>query len=234
MTEEIFRHDSYCRECEATVVSSGPDGIVLDRTVFYPNGGGQPGDQGVLRTVAGDVTIVDTLKGANGIRHVPVEEADLPAIGSQVTCAIDWARRYRHMRMHSCMHVLCSLVEGAVTGGQVGAEKSRLDFDIPGERPDKEDLTARLMAVVGANHPLTVSHISDEELAANPDLVRTMSVSPPTGAGQVRMIRIGQDVDFQACGGTHLKSTGEIGAVRVSKIENKGKQNRRINIVFDD
>ena len=103
MTEEIFRHDSYCRECEATVVSSGPDGIVLDRTVFYPNGGGQPGDQGVLRTAAGDVTIVDTLKGANGIRHVPVEGADLPAIGSQVTCAIDWARRYRHMRMHSCM-----------------------------------------------------------------------------------------------------------------------------------
>ena len=112
MTEEIFRHDSYCRECEATVVSSGPDGIVLDRTVFYPNGGGQPGDQGVLRTTAGDVTIVDTLKGANGIRHVPVEGADLPAAGSQVTCAIDWARRYRHMRMHSCMHVLCSLVEG--------------------------------------------------------------------------------------------------------------------------
>ena len=229
MTEEIFRHDSMSR--------MRGDGRFqrtrwhrLDRTVFYPNGGGQPGDQGVLRTTAGDVTIVDTLKGANGIRHAPVEGADLLAAGSQVTCAIDWARRYRHMRMHSCMHVLCSLVEGAVTGGQVGAE-SRLD--IPGERPDKEDLTARLMAVVGANHPLTVSHISDEELAANLDLVRTMSVSPPTGAGQVRMIR-SEDVDFQACGGTHLKSTGEIGAVRVSKIENKGKQNRRINIVFDD
>ena len=234
MTEEIFRQDSYCRECEATVVSTGPDGIVLDRTIFYPNGGGQPGDQGVLRTAAGEVTIVDTLKGAAGIRHIPAEGADLPAVGSQVTCAIDWGRRYRHMRMHSCMHVLCSLVEGAVTGGQVGAAKSRLDFDIPGERPDKEDLTTRLMAVVGADHPLTVSHISDEELAANPDLVRTMSVSPPTGAGQVRMIRIGADVDFQACGGTHLKSTGEIGAVRVSKIENKGKQNRRISIVFDE
>jgi misacylated tRNA(Ala) deacylase len=125
------------------------------------------------------------------------------------------------------------LVDGAVTGGQAGAEKSRLDFDIPGERPDKDALTARLMALVEANHPLTITHITDDELAANPDLVRTMSVQPPTGAGQVRMIRIGDDIDFQPCGGTHLKATGEIGAVRISKVENKGKQNRRISLVFD-
>jgi misacylated tRNA(Ala) deacylase len=233
MTEEIFRQDSYQTECTATVQAVGDDGIVLDRTVFYPKGGGQPGDIGVLRFGDHEITITDTRKGEAGILHVPADGAALPAIGDSVRCEIDWPRRYRHMRMHTCMHVLCALVDGAVTGGQAGAEKSRLDFDIPGERPDKDALTARLMALVEANHPLTITHITDDELAANPDLVRTMSVQPPTGAGQVRMIRIGDDIDFQPCGGTHLKATGEIGAVRISKVENKGKQNRRISLVFD-
>jgi misacylated tRNA(Ala) deacylase len=233
MTEELFRQDSYQTECTATVQSADSGGIILDRTVFYPNGGGQPGDIGVLRFGDQEIPIVDTRKGDGGILHIPADEAVLPAVGETVTCEIDWSRRYRHMRMHTCMHVLCSLIDGAVTGGQAGADKSRLDFDIPGERPDKDQLTARLMALVEANHPLTITQISDAELAANPDLVRTMSVQPPTGAGHVRMIRIGEDIDFQPCGGTHLKATGEIGAVRISKIENKGKQNRRISIVFD-
>ena len=236
MTEELFREDSYRRDCEATVVSVGEDGIVLDKTVFYPTGGGQPGDSGTLTKADGtEIRITDTRKGEAGIVHVPEGEGEAPvAVGDVVTAALDWDRRYLHMRIHTAMHVLCSKVEGAVTGGQVGAGKGRLDFDIPGERPDKEALTAELMAVVEADHPVSISWITDDELETNPDLVRTMSVKPPTGSGRVRMIRIGDAVDYQPCGGTHLKSTGEIGAIAVGKIENKGKQNRRINIALVD
>lgn len=235
MTEELFREDSYLKTCEATVMAVNPDGIVLDRTVFYPEGGGQPGDMGELRTADGRaVPITDTRKGGEGIVHVPAEGAPALAVGDAVTAEIDWDRRYLHMRVHTALHLLCSQVEGAVTGGSVGAGKGRLDFDIPGERPDKEALTAKLMAIVEADHPLSISWIADEELEANPDLVRTMSVKPPMGSGKVRMIRVGDGVDFQPCGGTHLRSTGEIGKVAVGKIENKGKQNRRINIALAD
>jgi misacylated tRNA(Ala) deacylase len=233
MTEELFREDSYLKSCEATVVAVTQDGIILDRTVFYPEGGGQPGDTGVLRLSGGaDVIISDTRKGGDGIVHVPGEGAPAPAVGDKVTAEIDWDRRYLHMRVHTALHVLCAHVEGAVTGGSIGAGKGRLDFDIPGERPDKEILTQKLMEVVNADLPLSISWISDEELARNPDLVRTMSVKPPTGAGKVRMIRVGDGVDFQPCGGTHLRSTGEIGQIAVGKIENKGKQNRRINVAL--
>ena len=138
------------------------------------------------------------------------------------------------MRMHTALHILCSIVDGAVTGGSVGVQKSRLDFDIPGERPDKESLTQQLMEIVDRNYPVASSWISDQELQENPDLIRTMSVKPPTGTGQVRMIRIGDAIDFQPCGGTHVNSTGEIGKIKVSKIENKGKQNRRINLTWDN
>ncbi|MDA9975260.1 alanyl-tRNA editing protein [Alphaproteobacteria bacterium] len=233
MTEELFREDAYMKGCEATVVAVNPDGIVLDRTVFYPVGGGQPGDSGVLRLLDGRVIrITDTRKGGEGIAHVPEEDADRPSVGVTVTAEIDWERRYLHMRIHTALHVLCAHVEGAVTGGSIGAGKGRLDFDIPGERPDKEMLTRKLMDIVEADHPLTISWISDEELKSNPDLIRTMSVKPPTGAGKVRMIRVGDAVDFQPCGGTHLKSTGEIGSITVGKIENKGKQNRRIKVTL--
>lgn len=233
MTEELFREDSYLKSCEATVVSVSDEGIVLDRTVFYPEGGGQPGDTGILECAdGGAIAVANTLKGADGILHVPSEGAKSPGVGERVTARIDWDRRYLHMRVHTALHVLCAHVEGAVTGGSIGPGKGRLDFDIPGERPDKEALTAKLMEVVEADHPLTISWISDAELESNPDLVRTMSVKPPTGAGKVRMIRVGDAVDFQPCGGTHLKSTGEIGKIAVSKIENKGKQNRRINVAL--
>lgn len=233
MTEELFREDSYLRSCEATVVAVDEDGIILDRTVFYPEGGGQPGDSGTLERVdGGEIAVSNTRKGADGILHVPSEGADMPGVGEKVTARIDWDRRYLHMRIHTALHVLCAHVEGAVTGGSIGAGKGRLDFDIPGERPDKEALTAKLMEVVEADHPLTTSWISDAELESNPNLVRTMSVKPPTGAGKVRMIRVGDAVDFQPCGGTHLKSTGEIGKIAVGKIENKGKQNRRINVAL--
>ncbi len=233
MTEELFREDSYLKSCAATVVAVTPDGIILDRTVFYPVGGGQPGDSGVLKlSGGGEIAITDTRKGGEGIVHVPADDAAMPAVGDAVTAAIDWDRRYLHMRVHTALHVLCAHVEGAVTGGSIGAGKGRLDFDIPGERPDKDELTRKLMEVVEADHPLTISWISDAELESNPDLVRTMSVKPPTGAGKVRMIRVGDAVDFQPCGGTHLKSTGEIGRIEVGKIENKGKQNRRINVAL--
>jgi misacylated tRNA(Ala) deacylase len=235
MTEELFREDAYLKSCEATVTAVNEDGIVLDRTVFYPEGGGQPGDSGTLGTADGRaVRVVNTKKGGAGIVHIPEPGAPALAVGDVVTAALDWERRYLHMRVHTALHVLCAHVEGAVTGGSIGAGKGRLDFNIPGERPDKETLTAKLMEIVGADHPLTISWISDNELESNPDLVRTMSVKPPMGSGRVRMIRVGDAVDFQPCGGTHVKSTGEIGAIAIGKIENKGRQNRRINVVLVD
>jgi len=236
MTEELFREDAYQKSCEATVTAVGDSGVVLDRTVFYPTGGGQPGDSGVLIRADGTkVAIVDTRKVDGGIAHVPAEGAPTLSVGDAVTATLDWDRRYRHMRIHTAMHILCSLVQGGVTGGQVGDGKGRLDFDLAPENvPDKDALTETLNAVLAGDHPVSIGWITDAELESNPDLVRTMSVKPPTGAGKVRMIRIGDAVDYQPCGGTHLKSTGEVGRLAVTKIENKGKQNRRINLVLAD
>jgi len=233
MTTELFREDAYKTTCSATVVAVSDAGIELDRTVFYPTGGGQPGDRGLLLTAAGEVMIVDTRKGTGpgAVVHVPGDGAVLPAVGDKVDAEIDWPRRHALMRMHTALHVLCSLVDGDVTGGQVGEGKSRLDFNIP-ESPDKDHLNAALRAIVGADHPVRQSWISDDELAAQPDLVRTLSVQPPRGQGRVRMVEI-VGVDHQPCGGTHVKSTREIGPVRIGKIENKGKQNRRIHILFE-
>jgi len=234
MTEELFREDAYLKSCEATVTAVTDAGIALDRTVFYPTGGGQPGDTGVLHTSNGDLAIIDTIKGnvPGVIVHVPTDGAALPGVGDKVSAEIDWDRRHKHMRMHTAMHLLCSLVEGDVTGGQVGETKSRLDFNIP-ESPDKEALGAALMKAVDENRPVTSTWISDAELDAQPDLVRTMSVQPPRGSGRIRIIDI-EGVDLQPCGGTHVKATGEIGSLRIGKIENKGKQNRRINILFGE
>jgi len=234
MAEELFREDAYQKSCDATVTAAGEAGVKLDRTVFYPTGGGQPGDTGVLRFAGGAAQIVDTRKDVEGggILHVLDDRAPAPAVGDAVTAELDWERRHKHMRMHTCMHLLCSLVEGDVTGGQVGEAKSRLDFNIP-ESPDKEALNAALNRIVAEDHPVSISWISDAELDAQPDLVRTMSVQPPRGSGRVRIIDV-DGVDLQPCGGTHVKSTAEIGPVRIGKIENKGKQNRRLNILFDD
>lgn len=236
MTEEIFRNDSYAKSCEAMVTAVTPEGVELDRTVFYPTGGGQPGDTGVLRRADGvEVRIGDTRKGAQPgqILHVPVPDAPGLAPGDTVTAEIDWDRRYRLARMHTCLHVLCAVVPGAVTGGSVNDGRGRLDFDLPEPTLDKEHITAELNRLIEENHPVHFRWITDEELAANSDLVRTMSVKPPTGQGRVRLVEI-EGVDLQPCGGTHLASTGEIGRVRVAKIEKKGKHNRRVNIVFDD
>jgi len=232
--EEVFREDAYAGTCSAKIISSGPEGIILDRTVFYPMGGGQPGDTGTLKSPDGSVThIADTRKSQDGtgIIHVPVDGDPLPAVGSTIEAEIDWDRRYRHMRMHTTLHLLCSLVEGDVTGGQIGADKSRLDFNIPAGTVDKVELTERLNALIVADHAVSARWVSEEELTSRDDLVRTMSVKPPMGSGSVRLLDV-QGVDLQACGGTHVARTGEIGPVEVSKIENKGKQNRRINVVL--
>ena len=232
--DAIFRTDPYTRSCEATVLRADESGIRLDRTVFYPMGGGQPGDHGVLRLADGSVIpIRDTVKGTgpDDILHLTGPGVTLPAAGTKVTAEIDWERRHRLMRMHTCLHLLCAVVPGEVTGGQVGDGKGRLDFNLPEGGLDKEAIAAALNRLIEEDHPVRPVWITDEELAAKPELVRTMSVKPPTGAGRVRLLEI-EGVDLQPCGGTHVRRTGEIGPVQVGKIESKGRQNRRINIAF--
>jgi misacylated tRNA(Ala) deacylase len=238
MTELIFRDDAYLRSCPARVVAADDTGIWLDRTVFYPTGGGQPGDSGLLRLASGDtIAIVDTVKGQepDGVVHIPAPGTPLPPAGAEVTAEIDWTRRHRLMRMHSCLHLLCAVVPGAVTGGQVSDGRGRLDFDVPGASLDKEAIAARLNQLIAAGHEVMPRWITDDELIARPELVRTMSVKPPVSAGRVRLMEIvGADaiIDLQPCGGTHIRNTAEIGPVVIGKIENKGRQNRRINIAF--
>lgn len=234
MTEKLFLDDPRRRSATATVLASDPNGIVLDRTVFYARSGGQPGDVGVLRWNGGETAIADTVKGeGETILHLPAPGAALPPAGITVEGEIDWDRRYRLMRMHTAMHLLCSLIKGAaVTGGSVGADRSRLDFDLPNP-PPKEEIEAGLNALIEADHPVRIELVDEAVLDTNPDLVRTMSVAPPRGTGRLRLMRIGDGdvlVDLQPCGGTHVARTGEIGRLSVVKIENKGKQNRRIII----
>jgi misacylated tRNA(Ala) deacylase len=232
MTEELFREDSYLRECDASVVAADADGVTLDRTVFYPLGGGQPGDTGALAWDGGGAAVIDTRYGADGcIRHVVEPGADLPAPGVRVHATIDWDRRYRHMRMHTAMHLLGAVLRYGVTGGNISAEKSRLDFDME-EAVDKEAVTAGIERLVAEDHPVRCRWITDAELDAQPELVRTMSVQPPRGQGRVRLLEIGS-VDLQPCGGTHVRSTAEVGRVRIGKVEKKGRRNRRVNIHLD-
>ena len=234
MTEEIFRNDAYAKQCQARVTGVDEAGIRLDRTVFYPMGGGQPGDTGVLRLAGGaEIRISDTRKDdASGeIVHVPDSQPAADLVGKDVEACIDWERRHRLMRMHTLMHLLCAVVPAGVTGGSIRDGSGRLDFDLPESTLDKEHITAELNRLVEENHPVSARWISDEELAANPDLVRTMSVKPPMGTGKVRVLHV-EGVDLQPCGGTHVAATGEIGRVRVRKIEKKGKHNRRVNLEF--
>jgi misacylated tRNA(Ala) deacylase len=231
--ELIFRRDAYAARTEATVLAVDERGVTLDRTVFYATGGGQPGDTGVLRHGGAEVRLIDAVKGdgPDSVIHVPESGAVLPEVGSTVEVEIDWERRFAHMRMHTCLHLLCAVVPGAVTGGQVGADRSRLDFNVPSASLDKDELTAALNRLIEGDHPVNYRWIDDAELEANPDLVRTMSVKPPTGTGQVRLVEI-EGVDLQPCGGTHVGRTGEIGRIEVVKIENKGKQNRRVVVAL--
>ena len=233
MTERLFLDAPELREASATVLANAETGIVLDRTIFYARSGGQPGDTGVLRWDGGETAIADTIKGEGEIiLHIPAAGAVLPPEGATVTGAIDWDRRHKHMRMHTAMHLLCSLIKGAaVTGGSVGADRSRLDFDLPNP-PPKEEIEAGLNALIEADLPVAIEWVDESVLDTDPGLVRTMSVQPPRGMGRLRLMRIGDAslVDLQPCGGTHVSRTGEIGRMSVVKIENKGKQNRRIII----
>ena len=235
MTELLFRDDAYARSCEATVTAvNDRGGIVLDRTVFYPTGGGQPGDSGLLRLAdGGEIPIATTVKGEtpDEVVHVPAEGAAPPPVGARVTAELDWERRHRHMRIHTCLHLLSAVLPFPVTGGQVGDGKGRLDFDMPEMPMEKEALTEQLNRLIEAGHSVTPRWITDAELAAQPDLVKTMSVKPPTGQGKVRLIAV-EGQDLQPCGGTHVRNTAEIGPVVVQKIEKKGRMNRRVAIAF--
>jgi len=234
MTERLFLDDAYLTAASAQVVAVTDQGIVLDRTPFYARSGGQPGDIGTLRWAGGETVIADTVRGeGETILHVPAPGTTVPPAGAEIEAGIDWARRHRLMRMHTAMHLLCRLIPGAaVTGGQVGLDKSRLDFDLPAP-PTKEALEQGLNDLIAADHPVAHEWVDESVLDTDAGLVRTLSVKPPRGAGRLRLVRVGADaepIDLQPCGGTHVARTGEIGPMTVLKIENKGRQNRRITI----
>ena len=221
VTEELFREDAYLRHCAARVLAVTEAGVVLDRTVFYPQGGGQPGDTGVLRLADGG-TVLHLVAEAGGLQP-----------GEEVVAEIDWARRHRLMRTHSLLHLLCRTVDAPVTGGQVEEGRGRLDFDLPEAGLDKDALTARLEGWIAEDRPIRASWVEEAELDARPELVRTMTVKPPRGQGRVRLVEI-EGVDLQACGGTHVGTTGEIGRVAVTRVEKKGRINRRVAVALLD
>ncbi|MBL8704926.1 MAG: alanyl-tRNA editing protein [Rhodospirillales bacterium] len=234
MSDALFRTDSYAKSCDATVTAVDERGVTLDRTVFYPTGGGQPGDTGMLTLADGSVLqVTNAIKGdgPDVVIHVLEPGAAAPAVGSKVKATLDWDRRHRHMRMHTCLHLLSAVLPYPVTGGQVSEDKGRLDFDIPEATLDKDAIAAKLNELIAADHQVGMRWITDEELAAKPDLVKTMSVKPPSGHGRVRLIEV-TGLDLQPCGGTHVARTGEIGRVEVVKIEKKGRINRRVVVAF--
>jgi misacylated tRNA(Ala) deacylase len=239
-TELLFRADPYRDEAPAVVLAHTPEGgLILDRSIFYPTGGGQPGDSGrVTWPGAPRLDIAAAVKGETGdVVLVPATPEALPPVGTSVTQTLDWTRRYRHMRVHTALHLLSVVIPLPVTGGQIGPEKGRLDFDMPEPPEDVAALEARLNELIDLDLPVTEDWITDAELLANPGLVKTMSVMPPMGQGRVRLIRIGEgedQVDLQPCGGTHVARTGEIGRVTLGKVEKKGRQNRRVSVLLDD
>jgi misacylated tRNA(Ala) deacylase len=236
MTALLFRDDAYLRECTAVVTAVHADGVELDRTVFYYESGGQPGDVGELVLADGRVLAVTDARrvaGATpvevGVKHLCTPPTDL-APGAAVVARLDWARRHRLMRMHTCLHLLSAIIVAPVTGGQVGDGYGRLDFDLP-DNIDAPDVERRLNALVAGDAPVTMRWITDAELDAHPELVKTMSVAPPRGVGRVRLIEVA-GVDLQPCGGTHVAHAGEIGPVVVAKVEKKGAKNRRVRLEF--
>ena len=233
MTEKVFYQDSYQKTHQSEVVEVLEQGVILAATIFYPLGGGQPGDTGILTIDGRDYRVSDTryAEDRNKILHYIEDDLTAIQIGASVDMKIDWQRRHRLMRMHTSMHLVCSLITAQATGGAVGETESRLDFDLQGQVVDKEQLTADLNALVDRSIPVSIGSITDEELEQNPDLVRTMSVQPPRGAGTVRTISI-ENTDYQPCGGTHVRNTAEIGELLVTGLKNKGKQNKRISIAL--
>ncbi len=239
MTEFLFRDDAYLDRCEATVVASGPEGVELDRTVFYAESGGQPGDAGVLEVEGGGVIAVVGAVHPGGdktrVLHLLEADAPRPAPGSRVSARIDAGRRRRLMRMHTALHLLSVALPHPVTGGSIGDGRGRLDFDMPSPPGDLDAIARQLNDWVAADLPVTAEWIGEEALAARPGLVKTMKVKPPAGQGRVRLVRIGAGeatVDLQPCGGTHVRATGEIGPLALGKVEKKGRENRRVTLLF--
>jgi misacylated tRNA(Ala) deacylase len=239
MTRPLFLEDAYRREAPGRVVAHDPRGVVLDATLFYATGGGQPGDSGSLVWHGREIVVREAVKGEEGtiILCPDAEEAAWPEVGTEVSQRIDWPRRFGHMRVHTALHLLSVVIPLPVTGGAISEAKGRLDFNMPDAPEDKEALDEALNALIARNLPVGETWITDADLDANPGLVKTLSVQPPRGAGRVRLVRIGEDgeqVDLQPCGGTHVARTREIGKVRLGKIERKGRQNRRVYLHLID
>jgi misacylated tRNA(Ala) deacylase len=234
MAELLFREDAYLRRATARVVGINERGVELDKTIFYPLGGGQPGDSGALLRANGErITIADTRKGEDldSVIHVPAAGSAPLEVGEEVELEIDWSRRYALMRLHTALHVMSCVVIAPVTGGNISADKGRLDFDIDMSLLDAKAIEQGTNALIARSAPTETVWITDAELAARPELVKTMSVQPPRGAGRVRLLRI-PDIDLQPCGGTHVRNIGEIGAIRVLKIRSEGKHNKRVEIAL--
>jgi misacylated tRNA(Ala) deacylase len=235
-TTLLFRDDAYLRDCEAKVLGINErGGIVLDRTVFYAQGGGQPGDVGTMTLAGGTEIPIATTVWDNPektmVAHVPAAGSPLPTTGDSVRLALDWPLRFRRMRMHTALHLLSVALPYPVTGGSINEDESRLDFDIPEAGLDKDTIAAEVNRLIASDATVTESWITDAELDANPGLVKTMSVKPPRGSGRVRLVKI-EGIDLQPCGGTHVRHLGEIGPVLITQIEKKGKQNRRVRVAF--
>jgi len=226
MTIELFRNDAYLKSYSSQIVKIMPNGFVLDKTIFYPEGGGQLGDTGVVICDGKKIEILGTRYIDNQLVHL-IDKPNELIINQDIEIQLDWDKRYSHMQVHTCLHLLCSIVPAPVTGGSIGDRRGRLDFDLE-TKPDKEEILNKLNQLINDDHSIHISEITDKELDANPDLVRTMSVKPPRGSGKIRMISIGERIDYQPCGGTHVNKTSEISIVNSIKIENKGKMNKRI------
>ena len=230
MTNELFRNNSYLKEHDTTISEIVSDGLVLNETIFYPEGGGQPGDEGSITINNQTIDIIGTRYTDNKLVHM-IENIDGFKKNEEVKLNLNWTKRYSYMKVHTCLHLLCSIIPFPVTGGSIGDGRGRLDFDLE-TKPDKEEVLNKINELINKDYLIHISSITDKELDDNPDLVRTMAVKPPRGSGQIRMIRIGDDIDFQPCGGTHVSKTSEIDQVKSVKIENKGKMNKRIILKF--
>jgi misacylated tRNA(Ala) deacylase len=234
MTDKIFYQDSYQKTHQSEIVAVLEDGIVMESTIFYPLGGGQPGDTGILVLNGDEYRVTDTCFAEDRVmivHHLNDEDLSAFNVGDRVGMVLDWERRHRHMRMHTSLHLMCHLITAQATGGSIGEAESRIDFDLQGQVVDKNNLTIEMNRLIKSQLPVTISSITDEVLAQNPGLVRTMSVQPPKGQGSIRTVTI-LDTDYQPCGGTHVNNTAEIGEVIVTKIKNKGKQNKRISLAL--
>ena len=233
MTEKLFLENAYAKSGSSVVRESYQNEVILDKTIFYPIGGGQPSDTGTFRWGNKEAKIVNSYSNEdNSIVHIVNEGDPIPILGESIDISIDWKKRYLHMRMHTGLHLLGSILKYGVTGGNISAQKSRLDFDM--EDPvDKEYVNTELEKLVDADHPISSSLITQEELRNNPEIIRTMSVKPPSNAKKIRLVKIG-NIDLQPCGGTHVNSTAEVGKIRVKKVEKKGKRNRRVSIELVD